>query len=216
MTSIFLFALIVGGGLLALSFLGDLFGFGDADLDAELDTDLVAEAEVSAEAEGAADGAPAVHEAVDFAGAFRIFTIRNLTYFLFGFGAVGWLMAWRSPEMSDLLVLAGALIAGLVAAALATLTFGLVRATESGYRPDEWSFVGCEGRVVLPLGHGKMGQIVVRREDREHELRALPFDASAVAPGDWRSVMVIEMSGGTALVSPMEALAPAENEPADH
>lgn len=202
MSSIFLFALILGGGLLALSFMGDLFGAGDVDLDTDLDSDL------------ALDG-DAAH-GTDLAGAFRIFTLRNLTYFLFGFGAVGWLLERIATGTPSLVVLAAALVAGILAATLATLAFGWVKATDSGYQPGEGSFVGCEGRVVLPLGHGKVGQIVVRRDHREHELRALPFDGSAAAPNSWRSVMVIEMDGGTALVSPMEALEPADTEPAEH
>ena len=201
MTSIFVFALVVGGGLLALSFLGDLFGAGDADLDTDLDTDI--------QTDGPDDAA-------DLAGAFRIFTIRNLTYFLFGFGAVGWLLGITMPGAPLLVILAAAVFAGVVGAGLATLAFGWVKATDAGYQPGEGSFVGCEGRVILPVGHGRMGQIVVRRADREHELRALPFDGSAAAPAEWRNVIVIEMDGGTALVSPMEALAPAESEPADH
>jgi membrane protein implicated in regulation of membrane protease activity len=213
MTSIFLFALIVGGGLLALSFMSDLLGGAESGFDVDLDTDF--DADLDADLDPGLDaGAPAGGE-VDVAGAFRVFTIRNTTYFLFGFGAVGWSTLQLSPGASVLLTTVAAVLAGLLAAALATAAFGWLRATDSGFQSGEGSFVGCEGRVVLPLGHGKMGQIVVQRSDREYELRALPFDTSAASPGAWRSVMVIEMDGGTARVSPMEALTPAGDEPAD-
>lgn len=212
MTSVFVFSLIVGGGLLALSLLGDLFGGGDvdADFDADFDTDLGADVDVDAggDADVSADSVEA-GGATDLAGAIRIFTIRNLTYFLFGFGAVGWLLERLQPELPLWVVTLAALVAGVLAGGLSAVVFGWLRATDAGWQADESSYVGCEGRVVLPVGHGKVGQIVVRRGDREHELRAVPFDARAESPERWRAVVVIEMDGGTARVSPMEALAPA-------
>lgn len=203
MTSLFLFALILGGGLLAVSLLGDLFGGGDADFDTDLDTDLDPDADLSADPDA------------DLDGALRIFTVRNVTYFLFGFGAVGWLLVRAGPELPMWVVTAAAMTAGVLSAAMAAVIFGWLRATDSGWQSEEGSFVGCEGRIVLPVGHEKVGRIVVRRGDREHELRALPFPADARAPERWRDVVVIEMDGGTARVSPLEALAPADNGPAN-
>lgn len=199
MTSLFLFALILGGGLLGLSLVGDLVGGADADIDTDLDTDPGVDA----------GGDPDMES--DLAGAFKIFTIRNLTYFLFGFGAVGWLLGELAQDLSVWVVALAAVLGGTLAAAAAAVTFGWLKATESGWQADEGSFVGCEGRVVLPVGHAKVGQIVVRRGAREHELRALPFDLRAPSPEKWRSVVVIEMEGGTARVSPMEALTPADS-----
>jgi hypothetical protein len=233
MTSVFVFALIVGGGLLALSLLGDLFGAGDADFDTDLGTDLDLDTDLSIDTDVAIDGdlgldtdmavddmAPDAAAAsgelsTDLAGAIRIFTIRNLTYFLFGFGAMGWLVALMRPDLPVWAVTAVAVLAGSLTAGIAAVVFGWVRATDSGWQAEEASFVGCEARVVLPVHHGKGGQIMVRRGDREHELRALPFDTRAVEPERWRSVVVIEMDGGTARVSPMESLAPAEDGPAN-
>lgn len=215
MTSIFLFALIVGGGLLALSFVGDLFGAGDADFDTDFDTDLDVGGDVSLDGDVAVEADAGGDVPTDLTGAFQIFTIRNLTYFLFGFGGVGWLLTATRPDLPIWVATAGAAVGGALAAATATLLFGWLALTDSGDQADETSFVGCEGRVLLPVRHGRMGQIVVRRGDREHELRAVPFDARAEDPEQWRSVVVIEMDGGTARVSPMEALAPAGDGPAD-
>lgn len=195
MTSIFLFALILGGGLLGLSLLGDLVGGADADFDADIDTDV--------------DTGPGL------SGALKIFTIRNLTYFLFGFGAVGWLLVELRPELPLVVITASALLGGSLAAGLAAVLFGWLHATDAGWQPEEASFVGCEGRVLLPIGHGKVGQIMVRRGEREHELRAVPFDERAADPERWVNIVVIEMEGGTARVSPMEALAPADPGPAN-
>jgi hypothetical protein len=113
----------------------------------------------------------------DLASATKLFTIRNLTYFLFGFGAVGWLLVATQPALAMWVVTGAAVAAGLLSAGIAAVAFGWLKATESGWQAGEGSWVGCEGRVVLPIGHGKLGQIVVRRGEREHELRALPFSA---------------------------------------
>lgn len=223
MTSTFLFALIVGGGLLAISLLGDLFG-GDADvgtavgadLDAELDVDLDADLDALDPDGDAWDGAHAMADSTpDVVSAIRIFTIRNLTYFLFGYGAVGWILSTMRPELAVWVVAAAAVGGGVMAAGTAAVVFGWLRATDAGWQASEESWVGCEGRVVLPLGHGRVGQIIVRRGDREHELRALPFDGRAAQPEEWRTVVVIEMDGETARVSPMEALATAASGRAD-
>lgn len=205
MTSIFLFSLILGGGLLGISLLGDLFGGADADFDTDFDADPEA---------GLVPDSGLDAPSTDVAGAVKIFTIRNLTYFLFGFGAVGWLLVELGPALPLGVVTAAAVGSGVLAAGLAAWLFGWLRATESGGQAGESSFVGCEGRVILPVGHGKAGQIMVLRGDREHELRALPFDQRASEPERWLSVVVIEMDGGTARVSPMEALTPADSGPA--
>ncbi|NIP82884.1 MAG: hypothetical protein GWM90_28125, partial [Gemmatimonadetes bacterium] len=186
----------------------------------DVDTDLSVDADVGVDDLGVDDvgvEAAAVEGEVstDLAGAIRIFTIRNLTYFLFGFGGVGWLLVQTRPDLPIWAVTVAAVLGGSLAAGVAAVVFGWVKATDSGWQADETSYVGCEARVVLPVGHGKVGQIMVRRGDREHELRALPFDARAEAPERWRSVVVIEMDGGTARVSPLEALAPADDGPAN-
>lgn len=217
MTPIFLFALILGGGLLGLSLLGDLFGGVDADLDADFEADVdpvvAADPHLPIDQVGAAAGA-AVDASGDLSGAIRIFTIRTLTYFLFGFGAVGWLLVTLAPELPIAVVTAAAAVSGGLAGALAGVVFGWLRATDSGWQSEEASFVGCEARVLLPVAHGRPGQIMVLRGDREHELRALPFDQRASEPEAWRNVVVIDMDGGTARVSPLEALAPADPGPA--
>lgn len=212
MASIFLFCLILGGGLLGLSLLGDLFGGGDMDLESDVDTHL--EGDIGGSEVGPGDAATG-EAATDVAGAIRIFTIRNLTYFLFGFGGIGWLLMAFGPELPIWAITATAVLGGTGAAGAAAVLFGWLKATDSGGQAEEASFVGCEARVLLPVGHGKVGQIMVRRGEREHELRALPFDERASDPERWRNVVVIEMDGGTARVSPVEALAPADPGPAD-
>lgn len=207
MTSLFAFTLILGGGLLLLGLFGDLFGGGDADgLDA-LDADI------GLEGDALDAGDAAVAGDLDHAGltdAVELFTIRNLTYFLFGFGGVGILLGWLQPELATPWLVLFALAGGLVSGLSAGVIFGWVKATDTGPRGSDDGFVGCRGRVTLPVRSERPGMVVVLRGHREHELRARPFDTDASAPESWKQVVVVEMDGGTALVSPLEELAPAE------
>jgi hypothetical protein len=172
MVTFYWFALVVGGGLLALSLLGDLFG-GDAPADVEtpLDSPL-----------------------------FGILSLRTATYALFGFGATGLLLGrvWGAP----LGVAAAATAVGLASGGLAAATFGWLRRTQSGELSDDLSLVGRPGRVMLPIGTDRPGKILVARGGREIELLALPFDREPDAPEAWTSVVIVDMTGGTARVAP--------------
>jgi membrane protein implicated in regulation of membrane protease activity len=175
------FALITGGGMLAASLFGDLFG---ADID---DIDV-----------GEGDGAHAA----------KILSLRNITYFLFAAGATGLLLTWTSP----LAVVGTAVISasvGIVGATAAALLLNYVKRTESGERDAEDSFVGCTGRLTLPFAADHAGRVMIRRGDREFELRARPFDADSSAARIGTSIIVVEMDGGTALVAPMMETLPA-------
>lgn len=123
MASIFLFSLILGGGLLGLSLLGDLFGGGDVDLDGDLDADFDG-------SEVGSDASAPGEVPTDVAGAIRIFTIRNLTYFLFGFGGIGWLLMSFGPELPIWAITATAVLGGSGAAGAAAVLFGWLKATD--------------------------------------------------------------------------------------
>ena len=178
MVTIYWFALIVGGGLLAASLFGDLF---DADVD---DPD------------------------VGDSHAAKIFSLRNLTYFLFAFGATGLALGWISPAGGATTAAVAAAV-GVTAAAAAAMLLGYVQRTESGDRAAEDSFVGCMGRLTLPFADDHAGRVMIQRGDREFELRARPFDTEATRARIGTSIIVVEMDGGTALVAPVEESLPA-------
>jgi hypothetical protein len=138
----------------------------------------------------------------DAHGELQIFSIRNATYFLFGFGSTGLLLSLLRPESNAFLSAAFALTVGLVCGALSAATFTWLRRTQSGALPDDDSLVGLVGEVVLPITAGGLGKVVVERGGREHEMLARPFDAAPEAPETWRTVLIIEMTGGVALVQP--------------
>jgi hypothetical protein len=169
MISLYLFAVLVGGGLLVFSLLGGH--------------------------DGADDGGHS--NPVEF------LSIRTLTYFLFVFGGVGAILSWAG--LSSVIVAALAAASGVAVGALVSMAFGFLRRTDSGAQEGEEGFVGLTARVTLPLAAGGLGKILVQRGGRSIELLARPLDPAtgATAP-EWRSVIVVEMSRGTALVAPLD------------
>lgn len=179
MVTIYWFALIVGGGMLAASMFGDLFG---ADID---DPDTGGDSHAA-----------------------KILSLRNLTYFLFAFGATGIALSWTSPVTAAVTGVIAAVV-GVTAATAAAMLLNYVQRTESGERATEDTFVGCMGRLTLPFADDHAGRVIIQRDDREFELRARPFDMDATRARIGMSMIVVEMDGGTALVAPVEESLPA-------
>ncbi len=222
MQSLYWFSLIVGGGMLLVSLLGDLFGdvlgghdadigFGGHDVDfagggheVELSTEG-AEGDVAIGAHALTDASGAAASGGHDVQAVRILSLRTVTYFLFGFGATGVLLARLAPAASPLLVAAGSGLCGVLAAGVSVAVFGWVRSTEAGERQGESSFVGLAATVVLPVDAQRSGRILVRRGAREYELRARPFGRDPIATDVGRDVVIVEMREGTALVAPFDA-----------
>lgn len=178
MLSLYLFSVIVGGGLLVFS----LSGHGDA----------------HGHDVGGGHGG---HDATD-SNAFKFLSLRTLTYFLFVFGGVGATLTW-TWKGAALLVALLAMVSGLGVGALASAAFQYLRRTDSGNRESEESFVGLTGRITLPIAPGGLGKVLIQRGDRSFELLAQPLDTNT-APSKWKSVVVVEMKRGTAIVSPVD------------
>lgn len=174
MSAIYWFALIVGGGLLAATLLDDPF-------------DLLGDG-------GVGDGAGEPS---------RLLSLRLLTNFLFAFGAAG-LLAGLIPGLGPIAVPLTALTVGVLAGLAVSAMFGYVQRTATGEREGEESFVGCIGRVVLPVTTSQPGRVMVTRGSREFELRARLFQGESFEGEIGRSVVVVEMTDGTALVAPLE------------
>lgn len=231
MAPFYLFALVLGGGFLALAVLGDLFGgHGDVDaggdvggIDGHLELDAggldVDASGIDVDAGGldvdTGLDVDAGHLDVDSAQAelhadaghlaSKIFSIRTLFYSLFGFGAVGSALTYLwsgSPFVTG----AFAVAAGIASGTLVNVAFGYVKRSESGLLPSEATYAGLAGRVTLPIRAEVPGKVVVERGGQRVELRALPH-ASAARQGDpreWRNVIVIEMEKGVARVAPAD------------
>lgn len=187
MLQVYLFCLILFGGLAALSIFGDFLETDvvDVDVDADLDADADVEASTAAE---------------------KIFSIRGGLYTLFGFGLTGTLLTLAGSPAAGLLTIGLAAATGLAAGWLVTRILTWLRSGEAGRYPGDASFEGRMGRVTLALDADGHGRVRVRRGERTHEFRALPHPSSpdAPPPSDWSAVVVVEMDDGVALVTPVE------------
>lgn len=191
MYAAYLFSVVLGGGLLLLSVLGDILGGDTIDVEIDLDADT----DLALDADSDMDGS-----------ASKILSIRTVVYALFGFGAVGTLLTKIGFVAAAPTTIAYAAIGGLVSGAMVQKAFAYLRRTESGLLESDDSYIGLPATVTLPLGGGSAGNIAVQRGDRRHTLRALPHasvDPDAVPEG-WKSVVVVEMKDGVAYVAPTE------------
>jgi hypothetical protein len=138
------------------------------------------------------------------AGWQQLFSLRNLTYFLFVFGAIGSSIAFLrggKPGITTLLISAGA---GLVMAALAHNVFGYVRRTDTSEIAPDSSLVGQAARVTLPVGSAGIGKVELTIGGQRVELLARPFGTERGDAGELENgseVVIVEMVGGTAFVS---------------
>jgi hypothetical protein len=137
--------------------------------------------------------------------AWHILSLRSATYFLFAFGAVGLLT--RAAGSGSIVAFIAAGFTGTVAATASAALFRYINQSSGGSAvPADASLVGLTGSVVLPLRRGAGGKIVVRRAGRDIELMARPFEDTEADPEEWDQVMVVEVAGGTALVTPYPSL----------
>ena len=181
MLAAYIFCLVVGGVLLALSVFGDFLANADVDMGGDLD----------------------VGQAGDLG---KLFSLRTLVYALFGFGATGTILhlVWGGARPELTAVLAG--ITGLTTGALIGAAFGFLKRGSSGAMLGEQSFVGLTGEVSIEIASESFGTVRVLRGDRRHSIRAR-MDASC-APGQvlgpGQAVVVVGMESGIATVVPVE------------
>ena len=187
MFQVYLFCLILFGGLAALSIFGDFLETDVVDLD--VDADFEADADV----EG-------------YTAAEKIFSIRGGLYSLFGFGLTGTLLTLAGSPAASPLTIGLSVGTGLASGWLVTRILDWLRSGEARRYPGDASFEGRMGRITLTLGTDGPGRVRVRRGERTHEFRALPHPSSpdAPPPSDWNAVVVVEMDDGVALVTPVE------------
>ncbi len=182
MSFLFWLALVVGGGFLLLSL------FTDATDQADLEHD-------------SATG--------DWG---RILSIRNATYFMFGFGASGVLLQLLWGGRQPVLTAAIAAVTGVLAWAVSSVVFNYLQRTDIvQMHGDKW-LIGRTGVVTIPLRTDGTGKISVTRAGQTQELLAMPLNPEDAEPETWRSVMVVEMRDGIALVTPSPETPEPEND----
>lgn len=193
MMALYVFGLVLGGGFLAISLFGDLLGgHGDVDLVSDGLSDLDPGHDHAAG--GDHDGA-----------ATKIFSMRTVTYSLFGFGAVGALLTWLWSGGAPVTIAVLAAGTGVASGAMVNVVFSWMSRSESGALEGEDAFEGLTGRVTLPIA-ASGGHIRVEKAGREVELRALPHPSASDRgdPAGWRRVVVVEMEHGVARVAPLD------------
>lgn len=226
MLAAYIFCLVLGGGILLVSVLGDLLGdvggdmdVGGGDVDFQLEAGHFDAPELDAghlDLDAGHLDVDAGHLDVD-AGhldadahaahathATKILSLRTLIYALFGFGAVGTILSFLGPG-GFLSTFAFAVVGGLLSGAVVTSTFNWLKRTDTGAQISDAAYIGLSGTVTLPMAPGSPGAVTVERGQRRISLRALPHaTASGADPSAWKSVVVVDMEGGVARVAPLE------------
>lgn len=187
MLAAYIFSLAVGGGLLALTLFGDFF---DSDVDADAGFD------VDADADALSGGSEIA----------KLLSLRSLVYALFGFGAAGLVLhfAWAGAQPLITALIAGGM--GLGSGALVSTVFGYLKRTEAGAMQGERALVGLSGKVLMAIPDGETGTVRIRSGERRYRMRAradTPLGAAQTLEAG-RSVVVVDVRDGVALVTPVD------------
>lgn len=204
---LYLAALIIGFGTIALQ----LAMGGESDADADADADVHLDAELDADADADAGHADAGHAHADHGhadgGFLPIFlSLRFWTFTFLAFGLSGSLIHYLDLANSAVaLVIAIAL--GLGAGLLASLTFRALSRSEANSGATDRDAVGTVGKVLLPLAKGARGKIRIQLKGQTVDFVATTDDEQ-IESG--QLVMIEEMRETTAHVSraPVELLPP--------
>jgi membrane protein implicated in regulation of membrane protease activity len=187
---LYLAALVIGGGTLALQLL--LGGNSDADVHADVDADAGG-GEVHADT---GDGHDA-HAHGD-AGFLPIFlSLRFWVYGLLGFGMVGAALHYLGLASSFVTPLIAAAV-GLLSGFLASWTFRALARSDTTSSAEATDAVGQVGRVLVPCVRGQKGKVRIELRGQTLDLIATTDDEE-LASGS--QVLVEEMRGMTAHVS---------------
>lgn len=187
MLAAYIFSLVVGGGLLALTLFGDFF---DSDVDADAGIDLDGDAGV-------------LSGGVEIA---KLLSLRSLVYTLFGFGGAGLVLhlIWGGAQPLLTALIAGGM--GLGSGALVSTVFGYLKRTEAGAIDGERALVGRSGKIVMAIGDGETGAVRIRSGERQYRMRAradTPLGTAQTLEAG-RAIVVVDVKDGVALVTPID------------
>ncbi len=205
MLGIYLFAAVLGGGLLVFSILAggdqdaadadvsgvDVHGDVDINHDFDIDHDIDVDHDVG------------IHGATPGQLALGLFRPRNIIFFLTGFGLTGALLTWLGNSANLTIALAVGMGAGSMV--LTHGVFSWLRRSDSAVQAlGRAEIEGHTARVVLPLTPGEPGRVACVIGDREVYLNAhLAEDAGAsLSVGD--EVVIVALDKGVAEVIPFD------------
>jgi hypothetical protein len=177
MFGFYLFAAILGGGLLVFSLVG-----GD----------------------GTDHDAIGGHHGVDelLLGFFRP---RNLIFFLAAFGVTGTLLTWLNRP--GIVVALFAAVMGLGAMTLSHALFTWLGRSDSAQNVlSDIDLEGLAGKVVLSIAPGEAGRVVCEIGGREQYLTARLADGTSATLETGREVVIVRVANGVAEVSAFDSL----------
>lgn len=203
MVSLYLFCLIVGGGLLLFSLLG-------SDADSHPDTGVEVHGDTGAVDTHVDHGVDHAHHGHQWGGewglAKEFLSVRALFYFLAGFGATGFLLE-TITDASTVAAALAAVVTGLLAALTAAGIYWGVRSTESGIVPEgNDHLVGLPAQVVVPVVSSRRGKVRVLVGGREVELLARLYGSEDADCPRGATVVIVDIIGDTALITPAPSL----------
>ncbi len=188
---LYLAALVIGGGTLALQLL--LGGSSEADVHADVHAD-VGGGDVHADTGDGHD----THAAHGDAGFLPIIlSLRFWIYGLLGFGMVGAALHYLGLASSFVTPLI-AVVVGLLSGFLASWTFRALARADTTSSAEASDAVGQVGRVLVPCIRGQKGKVRIELRGQTLDLIATTDDEE-LASGS--SVLVEEIRGMTAHVS---------------
>jgi hypothetical protein len=193
MLGFYLFAAIVGGGLLAFSVIG---GHGDGDVGGGHDAG-------GHDAGGHDAGHDVGHGAGELVLGF--FRPRNLIFFLAAFGLTGSVLTWLRNAAPFTLGLAIGM--GLGAMVLNHLLFTWLRRTDAAIDTlGDTDLEGVSARVVLDVIPGHPGRVVCLVAGREQYVTARLASGVETSLATGREVVIVAITGGVAQIAPLNLL----------
>jgi membrane protein implicated in regulation of membrane protease activity len=135
---------------------------------------------------------------------FRLLPLSTIAIAVATFGVAG--LALGAVGTGSATTLTASLVAAAVVGALNSTVFAYLRRSESTASVEDRQLVGAVGRVVLPITGEHRGRVAVSVGGQQLYLsaRALPGEANAELEVG-ASVLVIEVSGGVAGVTRLDA-----------
>ena len=188
MFAVYLFTAVVGWIFVAI------FLFSAADFDVDFDTDVDIDTDT---------GGPMSGTGLELLGA--LFSFRSLVFFAAFFGLTGILLDWL--EVGSVFTLVLAIGIGLFAALVNVKLMQYLKRTSASSQLKDRKIAGNPAHVVVPITAGKRGKVSVDIDGQRLYLTAAPFNDrhnNEFGVGD--TVVIVEVSNGSALVAPMDDL----------
>jgi len=193
MLGFYLFAAIVGGGLLAFTVIG---GHGDGDVGGGHDAG-------GHDAGGHDAGHDVGHGPGELVLGF--FRPRNLIFFLAAFGLTGSVLTWLRNAAPFTLGLAIGM--GLGAMVLNHLLFAWLGRTDAAIDTlGDADLEGVSARVVLDVNPGHPGRVVCLVAGREQYVTARLASGVETSLPAGREVVIVAITGGVAQIAPLNLL----------